>query len=259
MRLKLQTIFKTFTGVALLILSACVPLSLPLESGNPKWGVDVIWHGHSCFSLRDSIGRTIVIDPFDETVGYGRLNLRADVVLVTHHHFDHDHFRAVRARGKTLDLVESTGTVSVAVGLNVLGIQSYHDNEKGTVHGMNTIYKFSLGGLNIVHLGDLGQDVLTSQQIGQIGAVDVLFVPVGGVTSLDAAQAKKVVELLKPAAVFPMHYGDIRFYRLAPVAAFLSLFDEKDRRVLTESSVRLRQTDRQDKPVVYTLTSTQTN
>jgi L-ascorbate metabolism protein UlaG (beta-lactamase superfamily) len=240
-------------------LSACIPLTLPLESGNPKWGVDITWHGHSCFSVRDSLGRTIVIDPFDETVGYGRLQLHADAVLVTHHHFDHDNFRAVRSRGRTLDLVESTGTTSVAVGMTVYGIRSYHDNEGGTINGPNVIYKFSMAGLNIVHLGDLGQDVLTSAQLREIGSVDILFVPVGGVTSLNAEQAKRVVEQLHPAAVFPMHYGDIRFFRLAPVAAFLSLFDEKDRRTLTESSVRIRQTDRAEKPVVYTLTATQTN
>ncbi len=242
-----------------LVVAGCIPLTLPLEDGNPKWGVDITWHGHSCFTLRDSLGRTIVIDPFDETVGYGQLSLRADAVLVSHHHFDHDNLRAVRARLRSLDYMESTGTLSVAVGINVTGIASSHDNEGGGVHGPNVIYKFTLGGLNIVHLGDLGQDVLTSAQLKQIGPVDVLFVPVGGVTSLDANQAKNVVEQLRPRAVFPMHYGDIRFYRLAPVAAFMSLFDEADRRVLEEPTVRLRQSELLQKPVVYKLTSIQTN
>jgi L-ascorbate metabolism protein UlaG (beta-lactamase superfamily) len=230
-----------------------------LEEGNAKWGVDVTWHGHSCFTLRDSLGRTIVIDPFDETVGYGRLMLRADAVLVTHHHFDHDYLNAVRARARSLDFMDSTGTLSVAVGVNVTGISSYHDNEQGTINGPNVMYKFTLGGLNIVHLGDVGQDVLTSSQLNQIGPVDILMVPVGGVTSLDAAQAKRVVDQLHPAAVFPMHYGDIRFYRLAPVAAFLSLFDETQRRILDETTVRIRQAELTKTPVVYTLKATPTN
>jgi L-ascorbate metabolism protein UlaG (beta-lactamase superfamily) len=232
---------------------------LPLENGNPKWGVDITWHGQSCFTLRDSLGRTVVIDPFDETVGYGRLYLKADAVLVTHHHFDHDHLQAIHARGRSLDLVDSTGTASVAVGMTVTGILSRHDNEKGAVNGPNVIYKFTLGGLNFVHLGDIGQDVLTSDQVNQIGAVDVLFIPVGGVTTIDAGQAKRMIDQLRPSIVFPMHYGDIRFYRLAPVAAFLSLFDQAQRRTLTEHTVRLRQSDLMSSPVVYTLSPVQTN
>jgi L-ascorbate metabolism protein UlaG (beta-lactamase superfamily) len=250
---------KTVVAFLMLLVAGCIPLTLPLEEGSAKWGVDITWHGHSCFTLRDSLGRTIVIDPFDETVGYGRLSLKADAVLVTHHHFDHDYLNAVRARLRSLDFLESTGTVSVAVGVNVTGIASSHDNENGAVHGPNVIYKFTLGGLTIVHLGDLGQDVLTSDQLTRIGAVDVLMVPVGGVTSLDAAQAKRVVEQLHPAVIFPMHYGDIRFYRLAPVTAFLSLFDENQRRALDDSTVRIRQSELTKTPVVYTLKTIPTN
>jgi L-ascorbate metabolism protein UlaG (beta-lactamase superfamily) len=205
------------------------------------------------------LGRTIVIDPFDETVGYGRLRLRADAVLITHDHFDHNYFRAVRVRGRGLDLVNTTGETSVAVGLPVAGIASFHDNEQGTVHGPNIIYKFVMGGLIFLHLGDIGQDVLTSDQVKQIGPVDVVFIPVGGVTTIDAGRAKAMVDQLKPKAVFPMHYGDIRFYRLAPITTFLSLFPEDQRRTVEGHTVRLRSTELGTKPVVYKLDSTQTN
>jgi len=98
-----------FVTCSLVFVVGCAVKPLPLEMGNPKWGLEVTWHGHSCFTLEDSVGRTLVIDPFDETVGYGRIKLLADALLITHHHFDHDNRRAVKPRLKDLDVVDSTG------------------------------------------------------------------------------------------------------------------------------------------------------
>ena len=227
--------------------------------GSPDWGVDITWHGQSCFTLRDSLGRTFVTDPFDETVGYGRLDLRADALLITHDHFDHNNRRAVKPRLRALDIVESTGAAVVGGGVAVTGLGSFHDAEDGGINGPNRIFTFVLGGIKFVHLGDLGQLALTEEQKKLIGPVDVLFIPVGGVTTIDARQAKMLIDELKPAVVFPMHYGESRFYRLAPVSLFLNMFPEADVRQLSDAHVRLRRSDFAGRPVVMTLKPTQRN
>ena len=57
----------------------------------------------------------------------------------------------------------------------------------------------------ICHLGDLGH-VLTAEQVAEIDGVDVLLVPVGGISTIDAIQAAQIVRQLEPKIVIPMHY-----------------------------------------------------
>jgi L-ascorbate metabolism protein UlaG (beta-lactamase superfamily) len=161
----------------------------------------------------------------------------------------------VRARAREIELVESSsGTVTVAAGLVVTGIESAHDDQGGQIYGPNTMYLFQMGGLRCLHMGDIGDPKLTDYQKKLIGKVDVLFIPVGGVTTLGPRQAKAVVDALNPGAVFPMHYGDIRFYRLEPVEKFASLFPPENVR-RAGSSVRVRPSDLTDQPIVYILTA----
>lgn len=253
--------FPTAFSLSLLgfALNGCVVKSLSPEMGDSKWGLEITWHGQSCFTLRDSLDRTLVLDPFDETVGFGRLSLKADALLITHNHFDHNFKPAVKARHRDLELVESTGTSTVAAGLLVTGIPSSHDDEDGSIHGPNTIYSFTLGGVRCLHVGDLGQARLTPYQKKIIGVVDVLFVPVGGVTTINAERAWALVKDLRPAAVFPMHYGNIRFYPLDSLEKFTALFPEKSVRKVHDSRIRIREADREDEPVVYVLPSIDKN
>lgn len=248
-----------FAGMTIFLFGGCAVKKLTPEAGNPKWGLDVTWHGHSCFTLRDSVDRTVVIDPFDETVGYGRLALFADALIITHNHFDHNEKRAVKARLRDIELVQSTGTSTVAVSLQVTGLPASHDNEGGEINGQNTIYIFVMGGLRCVHLGDLGAPQLNDFQSKMIGKVDVLFIPVGGQTTIGPAEAKALVDKLKPSVVFPMHYGNIRFYPLERVEKFTELFPKDQVKVVEESHVRVREADLTDTPVVYILQPTPKN
>jgi L-ascorbate metabolism protein UlaG (beta-lactamase superfamily) len=135
----------------------------------------------------------------------------------------------------------------------VVGIASSHDAEQGEINGPNTIYAFRMGGLRCVHMGDFGQLKLTEFQRKMIGVVDVLFIPVGGATTIGPNQAKMIVDQLKPGAVFPMHYGDVRFYKFESVDAFADLFPKDQVRRLDSSTVRVRPTDLTDRPIVYIL------
>ena len=174
------------------------PAAEPLEADE----VSITWFGQSCFVLRSG-GPNIVIDPFDpKKTGYRDPGLRAtevDVMLITHDHFDHNYTKLVKSATQTI-----RGPGSHEAGaITVTGISSSHGPEGGGTP--NTIFAWHLGGIKFCHLGDLGE-LLSQEQISQIGPVDVLFIPVGGHYTIDAAQATEIVEALKPKIAIPMHY-----------------------------------------------------
>ncbi len=89
--------------------------------------------------------------------------------------------------------------------LEIRGIGSYHDESKGADRGQNTIFCFTVDGLKVCHLGDLGY-VPTEQEAKQIGPVDLLLLPVGGVYTVDPSQATQTAKRLSPRVTIPMHF-----------------------------------------------------
>ncbi|OGZ75426.1 MAG: hypothetical protein A3I87_03225, partial [Candidatus Staskawiczbacteria bacterium RIFCSPLOWO2_02_FULL_39_8] len=144
----------------------------------------------------------VVIDPFDEKIGLKVPNFEADILLITHHHYDHDNVRAVKGSPFVID---GPGEYEIK-GVFVQGIFSFHDGAEGKERGMNTIYMIESEGIRLCHLGDLGQKELTDEQLEKIGIVDVLMIPVGGEFTIDSSQAQKIIGQVEPKMVIPMHY-----------------------------------------------------
>lgn len=167
----------------------------------------ITFKGHSCFTIGISRGKQeqvrILVDPYGPETGFRLSPQEADILLVTHDHADHNNTGAVK--GDPV-LITHPGEYEVR-GVFVQGISSYHDNVKGAERGENTIYVVEDESLRICHLGDLGQDELTPEQVEQIGNVDVLMIPVGGTYTIDAVAASRVVSQIEPRIVVPMHYA----------------------------------------------------
>lgn len=163
----------------------------------------IIWHGHSCFKIQSKNHEeiTIVIDPFDKTVGLKVPRLQADILAITHDHHDHNYQEAVK--GETF-VINSPGEYEIK-GVYIYGIASWHDSKNGAERGLNTIYRFEMDDISLVHLGDLGH-ILTNQQLERLQNVDVLLIPVGGTYTIAARQAVEVINQLEPRIVIPMHY-----------------------------------------------------
>ena len=161
----------------------------------------ITWFGHACFGLVSDSGITIITDPFDETVGYKLPDVQADIVTVSHQHFDHNYVKGVSGNP---EVVSEAGDYRIK-GIPIKGVKSYHDDQGGSKRGINIVYVFEIDGVRVCHLGDLGH-VLAREQVEQIGAVDVLLVPVGGTYTIDASAATSVVSSLKPSIAIPMHY-----------------------------------------------------
>ncbi|MBN1850619.1 MAG: MBL fold metallo-hydrolase [Deltaproteobacteria bacterium] len=162
------------------------------------------WNGHASFTIRAIDGVVIITDPYDPggyggALAYEPVSDQADIVLVSHEHADHNFVEGLPGAPKVL---KGSGQV---MGVNVKGIQMYHDESGGSQRGENMVFVFALEGLNICFTGDLGHR-LSQDQLKAIGPVDLLFVPVGGTFTLDAQSAVDVVNAVHPKVVIPMHY-----------------------------------------------------
>jgi len=163
----------------------------------------VKWLGHASFLIISEAGLKIITDPYPQGSGlsYKPINETADVVIMTHSHFDHNNVSSVPGNPQ---LITGIG-LKTAKGVQFRGISTYHDESKGKERGANTAFCFSIDGIRLCHLGDLGHR-LSQEQIAEIGSVDVLFIPIGGVFTIDAKMAGPVSDDLKPKVVMPMHY-----------------------------------------------------
>jgi L-ascorbate metabolism protein UlaG (beta-lactamase superfamily) len=160
----------------------------------------IIWHGHSCFEIKDSV--TVVTDPHDgKSIGIKTPLVRADIVLVTHDHFDHNCVRIVKGDPS---VVRNPGE-RLLKGVKINGLSTFHDMESGARRGRNIVYRFDMDGIRFCHCGDLGHE-LTDEQVRAIGPIDVLFIPVGGVFTIDGTQARALIAKLRPRVAVPMHF-----------------------------------------------------
>lgn len=180
------------------------------------------WHGHACFQLLDSKGMSIVIDPHDgRSIGIKRPEIKADAVLITHEHFDHNAYQGVlREHG---ELYVMKGGKFNVFNHEVFGMRAFHDKSRGKRRGEVVIYKISIEDINVVHVGDLGY-VPSVDEIKVLTPVDVLMVPVGGTFTIDAKEALQLSNELMPKVIIPMHYWIEGInLPLAPLSDFLKL------------------------------------
>jgi L-ascorbate metabolism protein UlaG (beta-lactamase superfamily) len=178
--------------------------------------MEITWLGHSCFRMR---GRdaTVVTDPCDKSTGYNISRPNADIVTVSHDHPAHANVSGVAG---TPRVIRGPGEFEVS-GVLIQGIPTFHDSEKGGELGKNTAFVIELDDVLICHLGDLGH-VPTSEQVEELSGVDVLFVPVGGGSTIGASAAAETVSLLEPKLVIPMHYKTpVSKAELEPLERFL--------------------------------------
>lgn len=176
--------------------------------------------GHSCFLITSSNEVSLIIDPYKPgayggAICYGPILDRADIAVLSHEHEDHANVK---------DLIDQP--LSVRADSRVRGIEfdmvdTFHDDCEGQDRGPNRVICFTMDDLRVCHLGDLGH-VLTPEQIAQIGAVDILLVPVGGRFTIGPAEADQIVEQLQPRIITPMHFKtDKCLFPIEPVDAFL--------------------------------------
>jgi len=163
------------------------------------------WCGHATFLITSASGTTIVTDPYEPggyngALAYGSIPDEINIAVVSHDHPDHNYVKALKGKPQ---VVKGKGTKAVS-GIEFKGIPTYHDTTKGKERGQSTIFCFTVDGVRLCHLGDLGH-TLSAKEVAEVGQVDVLMIPVGGFYTIDAKTATEVMHSLKPRLVIPMH------------------------------------------------------
>lgn len=249
---------KLVFGIFLLALFC--PVSLGQDKPTPPKPIAVRWWGHAMVSIETFWNLTVVIDPFspEKLKAYKDPEISADLVLVTHEHFDHNQVELVKgtfelikgldADGKVLSIDKvfdrpvntdrpvltdySSKQLYSENAIRIVSVASHHDNREGSERGHNAMFVIEANGVRILHCGDLGQDRLTETQLNQIGHVDVLIVPVGGVYTIDAVGARTVIEQIEPAIILPVHFGVPELgVELKPLDSFLKELPRHIKRV----------------------------
>ena len=178
--------------------------------------MDITWSGHSCFRIKGS-NAVVITDPYSPDLGYSLGKPVARIVTVSHQHSGHAYVQGVGGEPR---VISGPGEYEIS-GVLIIGIATFHDSERGKTRGKNTVYLMEVDEISVCHLGDLGH-VLTAEQVEEIDNVDVLLLPVGGSSTINAPMAAEVVRQLEPKAVIPMHYQTPLLNReLEPVDRFL--------------------------------------
>ena len=205
--------------------------------------------GHAAFLIESGSGVKIITDPykpgcFDGGIQYQPITEEANIVTISHEHDDHN---CTDIQGEPVFV---RGAVKKNVkGIDIAGMDVFHDESGGSERGTNTIFKMTIDGMNIVHLGDLGH-ALSEEDSKKIGKVDVVFIPVGGYVTTDAAIAEETVAKLNPRIVIPMHYKTEKC--AFPIASIGDYTKHKDVEKF-EGSVEIQKDNLPNKQMTYVL------
>lgn len=180
------------------------------------------YYGHAAFLITSDQGTKILIDPYEPgafggQLSYGKITDQVDIVCTSHDHADHNYTKDL-PRG--FQIVKGSGSKTIK-GISIKGIPTYHDPSKGNERGTNTIFNLTIDQVKVSHLGDLGH-LLSHNELAEVGPVDILLIPVGGVFTIDPKEAAQVAEQIKPKVLIPMHFKTTKCgFPIAPVEDFL--------------------------------------
>ena len=179
--------------------------------------MDITFLGHASFKIKGKAA-VVITDPYGPDLGLKFPKSEADIVTISHNHYDHN---AANLVSENPFIINGPGAYEIK-GVKIIGVSSFHDEKGGSLRGKNTIYCLRVDEVNICHLGDLGQTQLTSEQLDSLGQVDVLLIPTGGVYTIDSVAAAKIAASLEPKIIIPMHYADTGIkVQLEPKEKFL--------------------------------------
>ncbi len=205
---------------------------------------------HASFLIETTNKVRIITDPyqagcFNNALGYKPINEPADIVLVSHDHADHNCLSDILGNPK---VINAPGEWHVQ-DVKIIGINSYHDNQKGAARGKNIVFIIETDELRIVHLGDLGHG-LAESDCDKIRPVNVLLSPVGGFFTIDSKVATEMVNCLKPNITIPMHYKtSVLDFPIAKVEEFIK--DKKNVKAINHTQIEISKDAMPKKPEIW--------
>lgn len=181
------------------------------------------WWGHASFLITDNRGVKIITDPYGDELPYKRIADEADIVTISHDHYDHNKAEVVKGNP---EIIKTTGTFTVK-DIQIKGIPTKHDKNEGRDRGDNIIFLIETSDNKIAHLGDLGH-IPEKEVLEQLRNVDILIIPIGGTYTINAEEAFQLCQEIKPGLIVPMHYKtDILDFTITGLDDFTENFSEE--------------------------------
>lgn len=164
----------------------------------------ITYHGAECFKV--SFGdTTLVFNPISKKSKLSGARFGADVAFVSINHPDFNGAEEMAYGSKEPFVVWGPGEYEMGeVTARGFGVETMYEGEKR----YNTIYQVNLENINLVFLGALGTEAIDPKILGELGDIDILFVPIGGGDVLDVPAASKLATKLEARCIIPMHYTD---------------------------------------------------
>lgn len=193
--------------------------------------MDITYWGHACFLLESESGKKIIVDPFikdNPTAPVKVEDVKVDLVVVTHGHFDH--------LGDAVEIAKNSGCKIVAM----VELANYCSRQGAKAHGMQIggSYDFGFAKIKLTlafHSSSIGSDpvqymgspvgvLITMDErtiyhagdtalfgdmalIGRMNSLDVALLPIGDNFTMGPEDGLEAVKMLQPKVVIPMHYN----------------------------------------------------
>jgi L-ascorbate metabolism protein UlaG (beta-lactamase superfamily) len=165
--------------------------------------MNISWYGHRCIRLEAKEGN-ILIDPYDpKEIGLRGPSSKDDIILMSAYH------QPSALVGRFTDgafVIRGPGEYEQK-GIAIRGIQAFQDSVRGKELGLCSIYAVVADELSVCHLGALGQETLTDEQLEAIGDPDILIIPVGGQSALDPKAAAALATQIEPKVIIPIQFA----------------------------------------------------
>jgi L-ascorbate metabolism protein UlaG (beta-lactamase superfamily) len=199
----------------------------------------ITYYGISCFKIQSG-DKVLVFDPPAKNAGIKTPRFESHLVLISHDHPKHNGEDAINPKEKEQLVINGPGEYEIKE-IQITGISSCHDDQNGKKYGLNTIYKVGWEGINLCHLGDFGEKELSGHVKEELNGIDILFLPIGGETVINAQKAAEISAQIEPRIIIPMHYAAPDGKTKNQLAEFLKEMGEE--KIIAEEKLTIKKKD----------------
>ncbi len=214
-------------NATLLLLLFCLAINLAAQKRIPmdvfvtkKGPLVISFIGHSSLMLTVD-GLVIQVDPWSKLADYSAMP-KADIILITHHHFDHLDTTAVAQVSKPGTEIITTQAVADILkkgtvmkngdkmtvrDIPIEAVPAYNttqDRVKYHPKGRDNGYVLDLGGKRVYIAGDTEN----TKEMYALKNISIAFLPMNQPYTMTPGQVKTAVLKFKPTVLYPYHYGD---------------------------------------------------
>jgi L-ascorbate metabolism protein UlaG (beta-lactamase superfamily) len=212
-------------------------------------------YGHASFLIEGDNIR-IVTDPYlPELIGYDPITEPADVVIMSSATDPaHSHAAMIPGNPTVINAVEITETAADIRGIRFEAIATMESLIYKDSPGQNAMYRFTVEGIAIGHMGDVGNP-LNDMQLAFFQDIDILFALTGGPPTIELDDLDKALAILQPKITIPMHYKTekSKVTRILPIKEFTSRLPKEIVHYLESSEIRLDRSTLPKQPQIYVL------